>query len=388
MSSNLLAPLLALVALAAFGQQKPAYPDAEAGKHVGEEATVIGKVFNVSTSGKGTTFLNFGDRYPRQTFGAVVFAGNQAAVGDVKRYEGQEVAVTGRIETSPDQKPQIVIRRRDQIKLAGPAVPAAPPTPAPSPVATTPMPAPSSPATPAAKPPETAPSLPAAGKIELAMTWNSSRRGGEAVRKDLARLFGEAGSASETTRVDTSIEVYPGVAFLAPVANARRTLNLENTQGKKIKVTTPGFPQDSFSAHVYDGVFPGGFTRLYLVTDNNDQVVSVLVVDSSGRTRVPNDPDTTGYHTYNFVTGDWKAASSLVIRHNVVPGGATPGVVVVDTLLVDPNDPEVRPSGRSTRSSSTGTSSYSRPKTGKVMERSRWFVPAPIVNLILRCVGG
>ena len=27
-------------------------------------------------------------------------------------------------------------------------------------------------------------------------------------------------------------------------------------------------------------------------------------------------------------------------------------------------------------------------KTGKVIERSRWFVPAPIVNLILRCVGG
>ena len=45
--------ILALVSLGAFAQQKPAYTDAEAGKHVGEEATVTGKVFSVSTSGKG-----------------------------------------------------------------------------------------------------------------------------------------------------------------------------------------------------------------------------------------------------------------------------------------------------------------------------------------------
>lgn len=385
MSSNLPAALLALAASVAFGQQKPAYSDAEAGKHVGEEATVIGKVFNASTSGRGTTFLNFGDRYPRQTFGAVVFAGSQAAVGDVKRFEGQEVAVTGRIEVSPDHKPQIVIRRPDQIKFAGPAIPAAPAAPASAPVAATPMQVPSPPA---AKPPEKTSSPPASGKIELAMTWNSSRRGGETVRKDLARLFGEVGSASETTRVDTSMEIYPGVAFLSPLANAKRALNLGNSASKKIKVTTPGFPQDSFTAHVFDGVFPGGFTRLYLVADNSDQIVSVLLVDSSGRTRVPNDPDTTGYHTYNFVTGDWKATGSLVIRHAVAPAGSGSGVILVDTLLIDPTDPEFQPPIRSTKGGSSRSGSYPRPKTGRVIERSRWFVPAPIVNLILRCVGG
>lgn len=100
MHHGLLPFLLLLVLGTAFGQETPVYTDTEAGQHVGETATVTGKVFSVSTSGKGTTFLNLGDRYPRHTFGAVIFASKQADVGDVKQYEGKEVALTGRIELS------------------------------------------------------------------------------------------------------------------------------------------------------------------------------------------------------------------------------------------------------------------------------------------------
>lgn len=31
---------------------------------------------------------------------------------------------------------------------------------------------------------------------------------------------------------------------------------------------------------------------------------------------------------------------------------------------------------------------FPKPKTGRVIERARWFVPAPVVNLTLRCAGG
>ena len=208
------------------------------------------------------------------------------------------------------------------------------------------------------------------------------------VRKDLARLFGGAGTASEITTADTSVEVYPGVPFLTPLASARKTLNLDDVPSSKTQVSTPGFPQDSFSAHVFSGVFPGGFTRLSLITDSDDQVVSVLLVDSSSRSRVPNEPDTAGYHTFNFVTGGAKATGNLMIKHQIAPGRAVAGVVVVDTLLIDPNDPEDQPPRRTSKGGSSRTSTYSRQKTGKVLERSRWFVPAPVVNLILRCVGG
>ncbi|MEI6537711.1 MAG: hypothetical protein WCN98_20370 [Verrucomicrobiaceae bacterium] len=365
--------------MVASGEEKPAYTDVEAAKHINETATVTGKVFGVSTSGKGTTFLNIGGRYPNHTFGGVIFAKNTDAVGDVKQYEGKEVSLTGRIEMSPDQKPQIVITKPDQIKLAGTV---APPAPAP-PVVTATKTAPPSPA-----PADAHVSEPPAKKVGLAGGWNSPRRDGETVRKDLARLLGEVGVSSESTRVDTSPEIYPGLPFLAPLVTATKILNLDSAQVAKSKVSTAGFPQDSFTAHVYTGVFPGGFSRLYLVTDSDDQVVSVLLVDSESKTRVTNEPDSSGYHTYNFIAGAGKAGSGLVVRHRVTPGSTPNGVVIVDTLLIDPNDIETQGTVRTTKGGSGKSGSSQKPKTGKVLERSRWFVPAPIVNLILRCVGG
>lgn len=394
MKTKLLTLVGALVALAASGQQAASYTDAEAAKHVGEEATVTGKVFNVSTSGKGTTFLNFGDRYPRHTFGGVVFAGSQAVVGDMKQYEGKEVSLTGRIELAPDQKPQIIIKRADQIKLAGATPPPAPAPAAPAPaVASVPAPAATAPMTtaparPAASPAAASSTPPTESRmknIELPTGWSSPRRGGDGVRKDLAKLFGGSGTADETTLVNAALEIYPGVDFLTPVEAVKKTLNLTGLQSSKAQVSTPGFPQDAFDAHVFSGVFPGGYNRLLLLTDTSDQVVSIMLVDSSPKSRVQNEPDTTGYHTYNFVTGGARATDNLTIRHTIAPRAQTPGVVVVDTLLIDPTDPEDQPPGRTTKSR---TSIYSRQKTGKVLERTRWYVPAPIVNLILRCVGG
>ncbi len=380
--------LLALAApLLCLAQQKPSYPDAEAGKHVGEEATVTGKVVAVSKSGKGTTFLNFGDRFPRHTFGGVVFARDEAVVGDVKQYEGKDMALTGRIEASPDGKPQIVIKTADQLKLAGAAMPSS----SPAPPATPPMPSPStsappSPPAPAAATPAT-PSPKPAAKIALASNWNSAGAGGEMTRKDLAKIFAAYGSASTSTEAAAPAEVYPGVPFLAPLALAKKRLNLEGATSAKTRVACPGLPQGSFTAHAFSGVFIGGFNRLFLVTDNADQVVSVLAVEESTRSRTPNATDTTGYHTYNFIIHRAKGTDDLVIRHEIATDGAPAGVVVVDSMLVDPTDPENPPPVRSTRSTSSRSTSSSKPKTGKVLERSRWFVPVPVVNLILDCVG-
>ena len=376
MNLKLTAIVVALSAFTVRAQQKPSYTDAEAGKHVGEEATVTGKVFSVSTSGKGTTFLNFGAKFPNHTFGGVVFSKNSGAVGDMKAFEGKEVSLTGRIELSPDQKPQIIINSADQIKLAAEARPA----PA---VVSVPMPAATKPSAPAAEPYVSKPVL---GKIELSSSWSSPRRDGEIIRKDLAKLFGEAGTASESLEADTSLSIYPGVAFLAPISVAVKTLNLETTKSVKARVNTPGLPQDSLNAHVFSGVFPGGYDRLYLITDVKDQVVSVMLVDSTSRTRVNNEPDTTGYHTYNFFSGAGKAASYLVVRHQVAPTDKSGGILAVDTLLVDPTDPENKTAG--VVSKNTRSAGSAKQKTGKVVERSRWFVPASFASLILRCVGG
>lgn len=388
MNTHFLALVFLLGTLVATGQQSPVYSDAEAGKHVGEQATVTGKVFSVSTSGKGTTFLNLGDRYPRHTFGAVIFASKQAEVGDVKQYEGKEVSLSGRIELSPDQKPQIIINSPDQIKLAGPANPAAAPAPEPATATTVPTsgaPVPMSDAT-AGIAKETA--IPAATvKIRLATGWSNPQRNGEMTRKDLARLFGGVASATESPLADAALEVYPGIPFLTQLNTVKKLLKLESLQCLKSKVVTPGLPFDSFNSHDFSGVFPGGYDHLCLITDHDDQVVSVLLLDSGSRARVTNEADSTGYHTHNFISGASKGAAYYAIRHQLTPPSTPTTSIVVDTLLVDPTDPETPTPPRTSKKSSS-KSSYSKPKTGKVLERSRWFVPPPLANLILRCVGG
>jgi len=222
----------------------------------------------------------------------------------------------------------------------------------------------------------------------LAPNWNSPPQGGEMTRKDLASIFGGLGTPNDSAD-DASIMVYPEVPYLTPLAAAKKRLQLEGTSDSVLKVTTSGLPIGSFSVHSFTGIFPGGFNKLNLITDLADQVVSVQLVDDNSRQRSSDVTDTTGYHTYNFVNGRSKGTNELVVKHQVVKEGAPKGVVVVETLLLDPNepDPAVKGSTKPKGSSSSSSSSGSRtPKTAKVSERARWYVPGPVVSLILRCV--
>ena len=205
-------------------------------------------------------------------------------------------------------------------------------------------------------------------------------------RKDLATLFAGRGIADASA--DSAIMVYPGIPFLAPLAAAKKQLNLEGASASKTRVTCPGMPVGSFSAHTFSGVFAGGFSRLCLVTDNADQVVSVLLVDENSRQRATGLSDSAGYHTYNFINLRVKGTNDLVIKHEIA-ADSPPGVVLVESLLVDPHDSESSSKSSSSRSSSGKSSSSSRtPRSGKVLERSNWYVPVPVVNLILRCASG
>jgi exonuclease VII large subunit len=91
-----------------------AYSTAEAKNHVGEVVSVVGIVEQVTLSRKGTQFLNFDGRYPSAPFTAVVFQPHAAAVGDVKKYEGQKVIVTGKI-TLYRGTPEIVVESGDAL---------------------------------------------------------------------------------------------------------------------------------------------------------------------------------------------------------------------------------------------------------------------------------
>jgi hypothetical protein len=93
-------------------------PAAQAKDHVGESATVCGKVADtryLDSSQRQPTFLNFGNPYPKHTFTAVIFGPDRAKFGKPEEtYRDKEICVNGKIENY-NAKPQIVVNDPKQI---------------------------------------------------------------------------------------------------------------------------------------------------------------------------------------------------------------------------------------------------------------------------------
>jgi DNA/RNA endonuclease YhcR with UshA esterase domain len=103
----------ALAALA-IAQAPPNYTATEAGKHVGETATVTDRVEGFHQSGKGNIFLNMGGKYPNQAFTAFIPSSSAGQFSQPQQYEGRTVAVSGKI-TLYRGKPEIVVTSPTQI---------------------------------------------------------------------------------------------------------------------------------------------------------------------------------------------------------------------------------------------------------------------------------
>jgi hypothetical protein len=87
------------VALSAPCQQQ--ISAAEAKNHIGENATVCGKVASIhwATSSRGEpTFINLDAPYPRQVFTVLIWGSDRPKFGDVEqRYSGKRLCATGNI---------------------------------------------------------------------------------------------------------------------------------------------------------------------------------------------------------------------------------------------------------------------------------------------------
>lgn len=88
----------------------------EASQYVGSSITVEGVVSQVSTTRGGTTFINFGGRFPNHVFYAVIFRSNSDQFSGVRGLEGRTIAINGTVEFYKG-KPQIILLSPDQIEL-------------------------------------------------------------------------------------------------------------------------------------------------------------------------------------------------------------------------------------------------------------------------------
>ena len=86
----------------------------EAAQYVGSSSTVEGVVSQVSRSRGGTTFINFGGRFPNHAFYAVVFKKYAHKFPNLEALVGRSVGISGTIELYKG-KPQIILFSPSQI---------------------------------------------------------------------------------------------------------------------------------------------------------------------------------------------------------------------------------------------------------------------------------
>jgi exonuclease VII large subunit len=87
----------------------------KAPEKLGEIACIRGKVLKVSSSIKGTTFLNFCDNYRNCPFAVVVFARDLKGIGDVRVLEGKEIEIEGKV-TAYNGQAEIILNEQSQLR--------------------------------------------------------------------------------------------------------------------------------------------------------------------------------------------------------------------------------------------------------------------------------
>jgi DNA/RNA endonuclease YhcR with UshA esterase domain len=107
--------LLICLASRLWAQDLQVIKDSEAAQYVGKNVEVRGLVVAVYTSKKGNTFLNFGAKYPNQTFTGYIPAGSELSDDrSTVTLQGKVIGVTGTVEMYRG-KPEVKILSRSQI---------------------------------------------------------------------------------------------------------------------------------------------------------------------------------------------------------------------------------------------------------------------------------
>lgn len=86
----------------------------EAAAHVGVYASVRGSLVEAYTSKTGTVFLNFCKNYKSCTFAGVIFADDANKFGDLSRYVGSTITLTGKI-SSYKGRAEIILSKPNQL---------------------------------------------------------------------------------------------------------------------------------------------------------------------------------------------------------------------------------------------------------------------------------
>ena len=200
--------------------------------------------------------------------------------------------------------------------------------------------------------------------IALPSNWSStlsaSSGGSSATIADLSRLLSMYGKPDTALEWSSPLYVYAGIPYLTPLNEVVKQLKLSSPKSKS-KISCAGMP-DGLSYYSFDGKFEGDYNRLYLVVDQKDQLVSVELVDESPKGGAEGGDRDLKNRTYNFVDSRCKGLDFMHVDYEVQRSQEyESNSLIIDLSLTDP-------------------------RLRKTLKSAKWYVPQPLVNLILFCV--
>lgn len=132
---------------------------------------------------------------------------------------------------------------------------------------------------------------------------------------------------------DDSIQIYREFTYLQSLDDARKILRETYKAPEAMAngmVGTSGFPSGTVYFHDFD-VSLDGFTRLTLVTDANDHLVAVQLLNNVPKSLLLSD-HSNQWSVFNFVNNRRKGSSAYQIAYQVESEGA---VLKIDSEVID-----------------------------------------------------
>ena len=207
---------------------------------------------------------------------------------------------------------------------------------------------------------------------------------------DLKALLSTYGVPEADTGAHPEVTVYEGptmdgggscrIGYLTPLAEVEKLLFRNRGIATTAKAVAPGFP-DGLFLHTYD-VKVGIYNRLCIVTDYSkpqQQVVS-LVLKAQNLHWIPLSPPWVkierDWHTFDYVNTQNRGQPRQIIDTRVLDLRSKGHLIVVKSSGANrPFPPIIQP-----------VEIVEKPAGSAVNETTTWYVPEPLIKLILYCI--
>ena len=194
------------------------------------------------------------------------------------------------------------------------------------------------------------------GGLSLSREWQNTLEKGSLVLGELRQLLDKRGEPAVDLSPHPEIMIYKDIYYLEPFNDACKKFG-KSQFSAPVQLGCPGFPEKSFYYYAFDGEYDDQFTRLLIVADLKKQVVAVEFTDDTGKGLASKGEGE--WKVQDFVRLRMKGITSWNVTHNVYQ--AESGSLIIDSSL----------HGK-----------------GRVLQRTRLFLPRPIVNLVLFRLSG